>query len=182
MIRKRIKKLRRAIHSHLVTGLFANARESGLVVTPASKWLKVHAKQIHSWLITSLGGDYDDWVVLRVHEDKSCSISLWNAEAEFNVSFTLPIQLDGKREARKHGLPWEAGYIGAGLTNRAPRVGEHHRRGSDLYDGAFNEETWNGVVRDLLRCSLLRTVQSCGTVSSRKRLTRHRRTTRAMKR
>ena len=102
----------------------------------------------HKWLVAWLGNDYGDSIVLRQHteEGKRYSFSLWSANHEFSISFHPPTNSKDR------------GYIGAGMTNRAPWVGEQHRRGGDLYDGSFNEETWQGVMRDVVRQSLLRVV------------------------
>jgi len=42
-------------------------------------------------------------------------------------------------------------YLGCTARTRKPRVGETWTRGNDLPDGKFNIETWNDILRGIVR-------------------------------
>lgn len=50
-------------------------------------------------------------------------------------------------------------YLGCINHNRAPDVGEEHTRGCDLTDGPFTEETWHGILADIVRMEMVRPTQ-----------------------
>lgn len=43
------------------------------------------------------------------------------------------------------------GYLGCGAQSRKSRTGENWTRGNDLADGVFGEETWQKILRDIVR-------------------------------
>jgi hypothetical protein len=43
------------------------------------------------------------------------------------------------------------GYLGCQATARKMRAGEDWERGNDLPDGPFNEQTWNEILRSIIR-------------------------------
>ena len=44
----------------------------------------------------------------------------------------------------------ENSYLGSTVSSRKPRPGEVWRRGNDLPDGKYNEETWNNILRGII--------------------------------
>ena len=45
-------------------------------------------------------------------------------------------------------------YLGCGASSRKWRAGEDWHRGNDRHDGPFCRETWDKIVRDILRYEL----------------------------
>jgi hypothetical protein len=50
----------------------------------------------------------------------------------------------------------DQGYIGCSSKCRKARAGEDHRRGSDLADGPYNEQTWRRILADIVSYELVR--------------------------
>ena len=48
------------------------------------------------------------------------------------------------------------GYLGCMATVRKPRAGEDWSRGNDLPDGPFNIETWNNILKAIVRYELVK--------------------------
>jgi len=48
-----------------------------------------------------------------------------------------------------------ADYLGCGANTRKPRPGEDWNRGNDLHDGKFNEESWIGILKDIVANELM---------------------------
>ena len=48
------------------------------------------------------------------------------------------------------------GYLGCTSRSRTPRAGETWRRGNDLADGDFCEETWKKILADIVSYELVR--------------------------
>lgn len=48
----------------------------------------------------------------------------------------------------------DEGYLGCVCSKRKVLPGESWTRGSDLKDGKFNRETWDGILRDIIRNEL----------------------------
>lgn len=49
-------------------------------------------------------------------------------------------------------------YLGCTASTRKNRVGETWNRGSDLPDGKYNDETWNEILRGIIRYEM-KTIQ-----------------------
>ncbi len=47
-------------------------------------------------------------------------------------------------------------YLGCGASSRKWRAGEDWHRGNDRHDGPFCRETWDEIVRDILRYELVK--------------------------
>ena len=47
-------------------------------------------------------------------------------------------------------------YLGCQVNARKPRAGEDWTRGNDLRDGPITKETWNKIVRDIVKYELVR--------------------------
>ena len=47
-------------------------------------------------------------------------------------------------------------YLGCGASSRKWRAGEDWHRGNDRHDGPFCRETWDAIVRDILRYELVK--------------------------
>jgi hypothetical protein len=47
------------------------------------------------------------------------------------------------------------GYLGCISSSRKERAGEDWTRGNDLQDGPYNEETWKGILRDIVAFELV---------------------------
>lgn len=45
-------------------------------------------------------------------------------------------------------------YLGCTVSTRKPRPGETWSRGNDLPDGKYNDETWNKILRGIIRYEL----------------------------
>jgi len=60
---------------------------------------------------------------------------------KYSITFVMPGD-DGPGDGH--------GYIGAIVTNRLPRPGEEHHRGSDMADGPYCAATWTKVLSDIL--------------------------------
>ena len=48
----------------------------------------------------------------------------------------------------------DSGYLGCGVTSRKNRVGEDWVRGSDLPDGGYSKETFDMIIRAIVRYEL----------------------------
>lgn len=75
-----------------------------------------------------------------VGED-SVTLKLFTDETEFSIN-AKPIKENGES------------YLGCTSSDRKPLVGETWTRGSDLYDGKYNEETFNRIMFDIVGHSL----------------------------
>jgi hypothetical protein len=51
------------------------------------------------------------------------------------------------------------GYLGCQVSTRKPRAGEEHTRGNDLRDGRFTDETWHGILCDIIAFELVPVVE-----------------------
>lgn len=51
--------------------------------------------------------------------------------------------------------PGEDGYLGCQVSTRKPRAGEDWNRGNDLPDGPFTKDTWDNIVRGIVRYELV---------------------------
>lgn len=49
----------------------------------------------------------------------------------------------------------EDGYLGCQVSTRKPRAGEDWNRGNDLPDGPFTRETWDNIIRAIVRYELV---------------------------
>jgi len=178
-------------------GPFSNARNGGELVEVPSAFLKKRMPQLYKWLLDLFRYDeaIDMRIVLRDHSKNegdsvtSISFSLWTKDDEFSISAKAP---SGKmvpkyahrrrgwsaRTPHKSKLTPDVGYLGAGMTSRKPNVGEQHRRGNDLTDGDYSEETWREILKDILLNSILRIESKIERFSHRRR-SRKRRTTKA---
>lgn len=47
-------------------------------------------------------------------------------------------------------------WLSCGASSRRARAGESWYRGNDRHDGEFSQETWNEIVRDIVRYELVR--------------------------
>lgn len=47
-------------------------------------------------------------------------------------------------------------YLGCQATARKERPGESWKRGNDLADGPFNEDTWKMILRDIVKYELVK--------------------------
>ena len=50
----------------------------------------------------------------------------------------------------------DGGYLGCTVMTRKERPGESWKRGNDLPDGPFNEETWNSIIRAIVRYEIVK--------------------------
>ncbi len=50
----------------------------------------------------------------------------------------------------------DRGYLGCQVQSRKARPGEDWLRGNDLPDGAFNKNTWDGIVNAIVRYELVK--------------------------
>ena len=48
------------------------------------------------------------------------------------------------------------GYLGCIATQRKPRAGEDWNRGNDLADGDYCYETWDAIVRDIVKYEIVK--------------------------
>lgn len=143
---------------------FGAARRAGVQVADPDAFLRKKMPALRKWLGALLCRGYiNEYVTLRDHTERkggatSVAISIWSEKYEFVISATLPEP--GKMRKICHRTPRsgrlrtrnvpDGGYLGCGLVCRAPYAGEQHRRARDLYDGAYDEQTWKGILGDIL--------------------------------
>lgn len=63
-------------------------------------------------------------------------LTLWTNDHEYHISFSHR-------------------YMGCIASCRKPRAGENWTRGNDLHDGDFSKETFDGVMKDIVRYELV---------------------------
>jgi len=51
--------------------------------------------------------------------------------------------------------PEDDGYLGCQASTRKMRAGEDWHRGNDLPDGIFSRETWNNIMKGIIRYELI---------------------------
>lgn len=56
----------------------------------------------------------------------------------------------------KYTISANGQYLGAVVKCRKPRAGENHRRGNDLPDGKFCQETWDKIKNSIVACELVK--------------------------
>lgn len=64
-------------------------------------------------------------------------ITLTTEHAKYNITVHAPSAVCSK------------GYMGCIATNRLPWQGETHKRGRDLMDGMYGEDTWYKIIKDI---------------------------------
>jgi hypothetical protein len=78
----------------------------------------------------------DGSVVIRIYTDTNC----YGIDARPGIMDPEKPLLEGERRS----------YLGCIASSRKPRVGEKHTRGNDLRDGYLSEETWSGILADIV--------------------------------
>lgn len=99
-------------------------------------------------------------------EDIKKQLVKWIEELPFNnydekkcmkVNPTLgSITLKLFTENNEYIIYAKEGYLGCRAQTRKPRAGETHRRGNDLPDGLFNENTWTSILKAIIGYELVK--------------------------
>lgn len=88
--------------------------------------------------------------------EDSISYSLFTKDYKYHITARVPkIEKLGKGE-----MLTVNGYLGCTFTTRKPRAGEQWNRGRDLLDGDYSENTWRGIVNDILENELVKIVRT----------------------
>lgn len=99
--------------------------------------------QLLDWM-KELTGDNDRLVRAWREYGRSHAI-LATATHHYHIAAVFP----GEREDSPYG------YLGCIASSRVIRAGESRTRGNDLADGPFSRETWDRIVRDIVRYELV---------------------------
>jgi hypothetical protein len=103
--------------------------------------------QVKVWLNNLIyPGKYDDFIEV-IKEYKTDSEDFLNV-CFYTEEHQYFIRAVDKKE--------EDGYLGCVVSCRKPRAGEDWTRGNDLPDGPLNKETWDNILRSIVRYEIVK--------------------------
>lgn len=103
--------------------------------------------QLKVWLNNLIyPGKYDDFVEVieyyKNDEQEDLRICFYTEEHQYII--------------RARDVKNEDGYLACGVVCRKARPGEDWIRGNDLPDGPFNEDTWNNILKGIIRYEMVK--------------------------
>ena len=107
-----------------------------------SRWLEEQYPEFSKWLTSiSRFSLVDNVCIIMDRGGGRVSIKIATERNTYSISAHKP---DDNRR----------GYLGCIASIRKPRFGEDWTRGNDLHDGPYSEETWNGILSDIVSYEL----------------------------
>jgi hypothetical protein len=114
--------------------------------------LEEMAEQFYSWIKDIVWYNKDDCMFID-KDNNRVYFDLFTDNNLYSIILSPP-ENDGKEYENKKME--ELGYMGCTGISRKPIAGEEYSRGNDLSDGAFCIETWEKIIKDIIRCELVK--------------------------